>query len=724
LAADALASIGPKALPAMVEASRDNRRIRQPALRSLHHYCWHELPEQLRANEWQGDMRLVYAQWFQDAPRLIDAVKEHDTITRGLAIRALGDMKGQPTAIRAVTEALHDGTPRVRIEAAEALGRMGPGGKTAVPALLEALQDEGHAAEDELTASEGPFMWKPKAVREAAARALLDLGSEGEDRLVRDGLPILLAGLKSTDFDVREGSAKALSLLGPKAANAIPALVQAVEENGDQFQLAAVIALPDIGPEAVPGLVRLLGHPNPKVRWQAVSCLGGIRPRSKPLLEALCRALGDRDSSVRQEAAEVLEQMPFPTPDAIPALRVALKDEDPKVALAAANALRKGGATAEVKAVLTALLKRSDIERSHVLEALLPLGAPEPESVPLLEQLSKNKQIGYARWLAIRLLGQLNRERAEAAAVHLAHVLTMESAPGPTAGSFSDLGPAGKVAIPILLEWLEKPAEEHERRARCEAVIGALGELHAEKAVLELVRGLEDDSTFEITAEALGRMGPAAKGAVLPLTVGLRDAKERHRAAAAAALGEIGLDAKRAVPRLQPLLRDRSGEVRAWAAYACIQITGDEVGHIGILTDLLRGKTDADGGRHEAAQALARLAPRGQSAVPAVIEGLEDPDRWTRWSATVTLGKIGPAAKSAVPRLIARLSGGRPARQLMWPSDERESISAAVQALGQIGPAAAAAIPRLTELARNEDLELATAAEEALATIRATKQEP
>jgi HEAT repeat protein len=325
-------------------------------------------------------MPLVYAQWFQDVPRLIDAVRDHDTISRGLAIRALGDMKGQRTAIRAVTEALHDGTPRVRIEAATALGKLGSGGKTAVPALLEALQDVGHAAKDELTASEGPFMWRPNAVRDAAARALVGLGPEGKDRLVRDGLPILLAGLKSTDFDVREGSAKALGLLGPKAASTIPALVQAVEENGDQLQVAAVFALSDIGHEAIPGLVRLLGHPNPRVRWQAVSCLGGIRPRSKPLLEALRGALRDGDSTVRRRSAEELEQLPFPTPEAIPALRVALKDEDPTVAMAAANALRKGGAGAEAKATLTALLKHPDVMiRGDALQALLRMALTSPE---------------------------------------------------------------------------------------------------------------------------------------------------------------------------------------------------------------------------------------------------------------------------------------------------------------------------------------------------------
>jgi HEAT repeat protein len=47
-----------------------------------------------------------------------------------------------PAAIPAIREALKDRERSRRMEAAEALGSIGPEARTAVPALVEALQDE------------------------------------------------------------------------------------------------------------------------------------------------------------------------------------------------------------------------------------------------------------------------------------------------------------------------------------------------------------------------------------------------------------------------------------------------------------------------------------------------------------------------------------------------------------------------------------------------------
>jgi hypothetical protein len=68
------------------------------------------------------------------------------------------------------------------------------------------------------------------------------------------------------------------------------------------------------------------------------------------------------------------------------------------------------------------------------------------------------------------------------------------------------------------------------------------------------------------------------------------------------------------------------------------------------------------------------------------IEALKDKDKGTRIAAAFALGKIGPAAKDAVPALIEALK-----------DKDRDVRSTAAQALSGIGPAAKAAVPALTE---------------------------
>jgi HEAT repeat protein len=70
----------------------------------------------------------------------------------------------------------------------------------------------------------------------------------------------------------------------------------------------------------------------------------------------------------------------------------------------------------------------------------------------------------------------------------------------------------------------------------------------------------------------LGQIGPAAKTAVFPLTVSLKDDNERVRSKAAGALGKIGPEAKVAVPALTELLADHDDKVRAAAAEALERI--------------------------------------------------------------------------------------------------------------------------------------------------------
>jgi len=90
------------------------------------------------------------------------------------------------------------------------------------------------------------------------------------------------------------------------------------------------------------------------------------------------------------------------------------------------------------------------------------------------------------------------------------------------------------------------------------------------------------------------------------------------------------------------------------------------------------------------ADALANLAFYGAPAVPALLDGLRDPDPQVRVGAARGLGQIGPAARDAVGVLVAALND----------SDPRVRFDVAM-AIGRIGPTARDAIPGLGRALRD-----------------------
>jgi HEAT repeats len=90
--------------------------------------------------------------------------------------------------------------------------------------------------------------------------------------------------------------------------------------------------------------------------------------------------------------------------------------------------------------------------------------------------------------------------------------------------------------------------------------------------------------------------------------------------------------------------------------------------------------------RVEAAFALWKLAPR-RLTVDVLGRCLEDPDESARLTAALHLAEIGPAAVPVVPALT---------RALAVSSGPVQGASA--RALGKLGPPARAAIPRLIEV--------------------------
>jgi HEAT repeat protein len=146
-----------------------------------------------------------------------------------------------------------------------------------------------------------------------------------------------------------------------------------------------------------------------------------------------------------------------------------------------------------------------------------------------------------------------------------------------------------------------------------------------------------------------------------------------------------------------------------------------------VVHDLAKGLQDPDPQARLAA--LDVLETMGKSAMPvgpAIVKALSDPNRFVRWSAARTLGKIAPAeAKQAVP-ILARLlrdpdldlataasvalaryganaAGAVPALIQGIGATDAEMRIAVMRTLEMIGPSAAPAIPSLARALSDPD---------------------
>jgi HEAT repeat protein len=234
---------------------------------------------------------------------------------------------------------------------------------------------------------------------------------------------------------------------------------------------------------------------------------------------------------------------------------------------------------------------------------------------------------------------------------------------------------------PALQEWLER------NRPNMQSL---------QRHLLGLTAPDADDRRH--AAQGLGRIGPAAAGAVPELAVALGDADAGVRRAAAETLGGIGPAAAEAVRVLAAALGANDGDFRRVAARA--------LGRIGpaAVPALIAVRRDAElGVRDAVAETLREI---GSAAVPILKDTLGDADAYVREAAAEILGGIGPAAAEAVPTLAVALG-----------DVDAYVRSMAAGALGGIGPAAAEAMPALAAALNDAKTDVRLAAASALGRI-------
>lgn len=433
---------------------------------------------------------------------------QKDKYVRKAAARALGEI-GDARAVEPLFAALKDSDIDVRINAAEALGKIGA---PAVELLIAALKNDD---------------WK---VRCAAAKAL---GKIGDARAVEP----LVAALDDSDRDVRAEAIWALGEIGD--ARAVEPLIVALEDVGKRSFLVnnrhlAAKALDKLGwkPEQHKSAA---WYWSAKGEWKKCMSLGAIAV--EPLIAAL-KDEGNQDK--RKEAAEALVQLGELAVDRL----IALLDEKEEwyVRSDAAELLGRIGDQRAVKPLIAALKRKDDDQRGAFAEALgnikdpravepliaalkngeggrgcvaLALGKiKDPRAVtPLIAALKDKNQ--YVRADAARALGEIGDIRAvepliaalgsgysdvrEAAAEALGKIGDASAIEPLTAmlnDNFTDVRTAAAKAIEIL-------------KAKGGDLLASVEEMTARRDVEGLIKALEyqDRDVRKAAAEALDELG-------------------------------------------------------------------------------------------------------------------------------------------------------------------------------------------------------------------------
>ncbi|MGA2090635.1 MAG: HEAT repeat domain-containing protein [Endomicrobiales bacterium] len=313
---------------------------------------------------------------------------------------------------------------------------------------------------------------------------------------------------------------------------------------------------------------------------------------------------------------------------------------------------------------------KNNVVRYHALEALERIG---DVAVPALVDSLKNPDVD-TRALAVEALGWVGLSGASG----LVEALRDTNSTIRYNAAFSLVNSTdASFAVPVLIKAL-KDEDVVFRRNAAEA-LGRIGSA-AKSAVPGLIEAVRDsDADVRYNAvEALGHIGPDAKSAVPGLITALKDTDANNRFQAFRALAAIGPSA---VPILIKSLGDDNNAVSANAAEAL-----GKIGKVSVpdLTKAVQDTALNRNIRRLAAKILGWIGPDAKTAVPVLAAVLNDPDWGVRDNAIFALSQIGPEVQPAISELIIAVTNED------WYVRQK-----AVETLGNIGPNAASAVPVL-----------------------------
>lgn len=631
--------------------------------------------------------------------------------------------------------------------AVRGLAGLGPDAKDALPALLKLIQAPLAGVQRDKTDT--------KDLRPDVRKRL----EESEEKY-----------RKETEEHLRGQAVEAVAKIGPSTKPAIEMLAKVLLETTDgAIRRAAIEGLAKADPAhgaalapAVPALLKEIRGAT-SLKDEALAALTAAGPAAKAAASELVTLLG----SSREDREAALRALAAIGPAAEPELVKALKHEKDAVRQATAEALGEGGVKTGVPALAEALkTDRSERVRMAAIGALFKLKPDPKECLSAVLDALKDPGFPVIRHTAVKLLAAWGPDAAEAALplAEFARGLKVQDQEERErcCKAIAGMGTAAAPACATILKILE----DQPGRARrvIEETLFAIGE----GAVPALTEGLRSPQPHvrASSADILGRIGPASRGAVPALIEAMKDADlNGARLPAIAALGRIGPAAEASMPALVALLDDdRDNQFRNAAAGSLLKMgekalpalegllarkddwlgfgLGFELGKLGpedkaVVPFLVKGARlkgwkarlhaasalgqigeglpavaeayadlfpgEGDGMKGHIALKLAELGPAGAAAAPVLVASLGDANGMVRDPCAKALPQVDPEGAVAIPLLRSALAKGPPLHREL-----------AAQVIGAYGAKAAGAAEALRVALRDEDYYVALAAEEAL----------
>ncbi|MDB5391562.1 MAG: repeat-containing protein [Planctomycetaceae bacterium] len=257
---------------------------------------------------------------------LEQACRDDDAGVRSQSLRALGQM-GCPTTSskQTVLESLQDIDGPVRSAAVDALGAWGDLDEISLPRLLELLQDPNDEVKVQVARALPRCAGDTDAAVEGLCRQLLEdtsdmvqvqaawaLGEIGPAAAAAG--PALVQASQTGEISVREQAMRAIALILPPES--ISTLVAGLKDPNSVIRKVAsegLLKAAAIPPEIVPDLIDALNDPEVLVRTNAVQVLSRLNPIPSAAIPLLVACADDSDESLRNTAVRVLKLAPEAT---------------------------------------------------------------------------------------------------------------------------------------------------------------------------------------------------------------------------------------------------------------------------------------------------------------------------------------------------------------------------------------------------------------------------
>ena len=510
--------------------------------------------------------------------------QEHSEQTREAAIVALGEMSSIPEGnMRDLALQVMGESPRLRLQAAAAMARLGSAHEKVQQALLEGVNEKD---------------WKVKGNLDQAFAALGEKASSSA--------PALIQLVEARDESSRQ-AAQWLAEVSPhsaEAARAIVGLLETKEASGVSYTISR------FGELAVTPLKGVLENSSEATAQMAAArALGMIGREAAPAVDPLRKLLDASNEDLALSAAEALVQIAPQTPGTLELLRKTLSSFSNQARRAAFALGRLGPAAAPAVEELTQLLDKPRVAHAAI-EALGRIGeAARPAAPALLARLESNDDASIFSAIA----GALADMGAEEAAPALLAALDDPDKTRAAATALAQLGVADEAAIARLTEALDDPATQ---RAALQG-LGVFGQ-RAGPAVPSMLGLLDDPSAslVRLTIGTLQSIGEAAAPAAPKLAPMLKSKDASMAAAAARALG-LTKDRQGADVLIEALQSERILVARA-AARGLQNFPDHEPATKALVKALDNGEL-----RATAAYAVATHPTAADKAVPHLLELLE-----------------------------------------------------------------------------------------------------